>query len=160
MPALYFGGMKESYHICFTSHDEVMFRDEEDHGMFVNLLALRAYAEDADSSKEDQFVLNVAPSTAIPAPALEITEIKQAASGWDITVECTIQGVDLGGTVGTARVGNGYLAVSYAETLGGTWTTENIALTASANGKVTVNVNKAGAKFMKVKLTAKQEAQQ
>ena len=40
--------MKESYHICFTSHDEVMFRDEEDHGMFVNLLALRAYAEDAD----------------------------------------------------------------------------------------------------------------
>lgn len=48
MPALYFGGMKESYHICFTSHDEVMFRDEEDHGMFVNLLALRAYAEDAD----------------------------------------------------------------------------------------------------------------
>ena len=25
-----------------------MFRDEEDHGMFVNLLALRAYAEDAD----------------------------------------------------------------------------------------------------------------
>ena len=24
--------MKESYSICFTSHDEVMFRDEEDHG--------------------------------------------------------------------------------------------------------------------------------
>ena len=45
---MYFGGVKESYHICFTSHDEVMFRDEEDHGMFVNLLALRAYAEDAD----------------------------------------------------------------------------------------------------------------
>lgn len=45
---MYFGGVKESYHICFTSHDEVMFRDEEDHGVFVNLLALRAYAEDAD----------------------------------------------------------------------------------------------------------------
>lgn len=36
-------GMKESYHICFTSHDEVMFRDDEDHGMFVNLMALRAF---------------------------------------------------------------------------------------------------------------------
>lgn len=35
--------MKESYHTCFTSHDEVMFRDEEDHGTFVNLLALRAF---------------------------------------------------------------------------------------------------------------------
>lgn len=38
--------MKETYHICFTSHDEVMFRDEEDHGMFVNLLALRGYASE------------------------------------------------------------------------------------------------------------------
>lgn len=36
--------MKKSYHICFTSHDEVMFRNEEDHGMFVNLMALRGYA--------------------------------------------------------------------------------------------------------------------
>ena len=36
--------MKEMYHICFTSHDEVMFRDEEDHGMFVNLMALRGYS--------------------------------------------------------------------------------------------------------------------
>lgn len=36
--------MKESYHICFTSHDEVLFRDHEDHGMFVNLMALRGFA--------------------------------------------------------------------------------------------------------------------
>ena len=36
--------MKEIYHICFTSHDEVMFRGEEDHGMFVNLMALRGYS--------------------------------------------------------------------------------------------------------------------
>jgi hypothetical protein len=41
-------GMKESYHICFTSHDEVMFRDEEDHGVFVNLLALRVFAEQTE----------------------------------------------------------------------------------------------------------------
>lgn len=40
--------MKESYHICFTSHDEVMFRDEEDHGVFVNLLALRVFAEQTE----------------------------------------------------------------------------------------------------------------
>ena len=40
--------MKESYHICFTSHDEVMFRDEEDHGMFVNLMALRAYSQETE----------------------------------------------------------------------------------------------------------------
>lgn len=35
--------MKESYHICYTSHDEVMFRDREDHGMFINLMALEAW---------------------------------------------------------------------------------------------------------------------
>ena len=40
--------MKESYHICFTSHDEVLFRDEEDHGMFVNLMALRSYADQTE----------------------------------------------------------------------------------------------------------------
>lgn len=40
--------MKESYHICFTSHDEVMFRDEEDHGVFVNLMALRGFAEQTE----------------------------------------------------------------------------------------------------------------
>ena len=40
--------MKESYHICFTSHDEVLFREEEDHGMFVNLMALRAFASDTE----------------------------------------------------------------------------------------------------------------
>ena len=35
--------MKESYSICFTSHDEVMFRDEADHGMFVNIMAIEAF---------------------------------------------------------------------------------------------------------------------
>ena len=38
--------MKDTYHICFTSHGEVMFRDQEDHGMFLNLLALRCYSHD------------------------------------------------------------------------------------------------------------------
>jgi len=40
--------MKESYHICFTSHQEVMFRDEEDHGMMLNLMALRAFSADTE----------------------------------------------------------------------------------------------------------------
>ena len=40
--------MKESYHICFTSHQEVMFRDQEDHGMFVNLMALRCFSMKVD----------------------------------------------------------------------------------------------------------------
>ena len=35
--------MKESYSICFTSHDEVMFRDEADHGMFINIMAIEGY---------------------------------------------------------------------------------------------------------------------
>ena len=59
----------------------------------------------------------------------------------------------------TAKAGNGYLAVSYTDDLTGTWTTENINITASANGKVTVNVNKANAKFMKVKLSSTAEPQ-
>ena len=35
--------MRESYSLCFTSHDEVMFRDEEDHGMFINVMAIEGY---------------------------------------------------------------------------------------------------------------------
>lgn len=45
---IYLGHMKESYHICFTSHEEVMFRDLEDHGAFLNLLALRAFSMDTE----------------------------------------------------------------------------------------------------------------
>ena len=117
-----------------------------------------ANGADTASAYEKQFLLNAAPATEVPATALAITAIEQnETAGWDITVECTISGVDLTGTVGTAKAGNGYLAVSYTDDLGGTWTTENIEITASANGKVTVNVNKAGAKFMKVKLSAKAE---
>ena len=119
-----------------------------------------ANGADTGSVYEKQFLLNAAPATEVPATALAITAIEQnATAGWDITVECTISGVDLSGTVGTAKAGNGYLAVSYTDDLGGTWTTENINITASANGKVTVNVNKSGAKFMKVKLSSTAEPQ-
>ena len=114
---------------------------------------------DTESAYENQFLLNTAPATAVPNTALAITEIKEnTTAGWDIVVECTVSGVDLSGEVGTAKAGNGYLAVSYAASLAGPWTTENIDITASANGKVTVNVNKSGAKFMKVKLTTALES--
>ena len=66
----------------------------------------------------------------------------------------------LTGTVGETIVCNGYLAVSYTDSLTGTWTTENIPVTAvdATTGTVTVNVNKANAKFMKVTLTAAPQA--
>jgi hypothetical protein len=41
-------GMKESYSICFTSHGEVMFRDEEDHGMFVNVMAIEGFRTESE----------------------------------------------------------------------------------------------------------------
>lgn len=48
MVLTYLSVVKESYHICFTSHDEVLFRCEEDHGAFLNLAALRCYAMDTE----------------------------------------------------------------------------------------------------------------
>ena len=40
--------MKELHHICYTSHDEVMYRDKQDHDMYINLLALRVFSGDID----------------------------------------------------------------------------------------------------------------
>ena len=105
----------------------------------------------------NQFLLNVDEATTVGDAALTITEIKEnATAGWDITIGCTVSGAALTGTVGQTIVCNGYLAVSYTDDLTGTWTTENIAVTAvdATAGTVTVNVNKANAKFMKVSLTA------
>lgn len=51
--------MKESYHICFTSHQEVLFRDEEDHGMMLNLMALRAYSSDTEILVEAEMSTHV-----------------------------------------------------------------------------------------------------
>ncbi len=115
------------------------------------------YDDSTASSHLNQFLLDVDEETTVGGAALEITEIKQnATAGWDITIGCTIDNVGLTGTVGSTIVCNGYLAVSYTDDLAGTWTTENIAVTAvdATTGTVTVNVNKSGAKFMKVTLTA------
>lgn len=40
--------MKEIYHCCFTSHDEVLFRNPEDVGIFLNLTALHGYRDNVD----------------------------------------------------------------------------------------------------------------
>ena len=119
------------------------------------------FDDSSTSSHLNQFLLNVDESATVGDAALEITEIKQnATAGWDITIGCSLDGVDLTGTVGSTIVCNGYLAVSYTDDLAGTWTTENIAVTAvdATTGTVTVNVNKSGAKFMKVTLTAAPQA--
>ena len=115
------------------------------------------FDDSSTSTHLNQFLLNVDESATVGDAALEITEIKQnATAGWDITIGCSLDGVGLTGTVGETIVCNGYLAVSYTDSLTGTWTTENIAVTAvdATTGTVTVNVNKANAKFMKVTLTA------
>ncbi len=119
------------------------------------------FDDSSTSTHLNQFLLNVDESATVGDTALEITEIKQnATAGWDITIGCSLDGVALTGTVGETIVCNGYLAVSYTDSLTGTWTTENIAVTAvdATTGTVTVNVNKANAKFMKVTLTAAPQA--
>lgn len=40
--------MKESYSLCFTSHDEVLFRDEQDHGMFINVMAIEGFRTESE----------------------------------------------------------------------------------------------------------------
>lgn len=60
--------MKESYHICFTSHQEVMFRDEEDHNMMINLMALRAFASDTEILVEAEMSTHVHQNVFTSAP--------------------------------------------------------------------------------------------
>lgn len=40
--------MKKLYQFCQTSHDEVMFRSEEDYGYYLNSLALASYQNDTE----------------------------------------------------------------------------------------------------------------
>lgn len=115
------------------------------------------------STYEKQFLLNQAISKAIADNALVIKSITENTNGgWDIVIGCSVEGVGLSTTEGeNAQVCNGYLAVSYTSDLSGTWTTENINVTAGTeNGTVKVNVNKSGAKFMKVSLKAAKEPTQ
>lgn len=110
--------------------------------------------EDA-STYEKQFLLNQAASKAIADNALVIKSITENANGgWDIVIGCSVSGVGLSTPdAENAQVCNGYLAVSYTSDLSGIWTKENINVEAGTEtGTVKVNVNKSGAKFMKVSL--------
>lgn len=107
------------------------------------------------STYEKQFLLNQAASKAIADNALVIKSITENANGgWDIVIGCSVSGVGLSTPdAENAQVCNGYLAVSYTSDLSGTWTKENINVEAGTEtGTVKVNVNKSGAKFMKVSL--------
>lgn len=107
------------------------------------------------SGYENQFLLNQAASTTIADNALVIKSITENTNGgWDIVIGCSVEGVGLSTTEGeNAQVCNGYLAVSYTSDLSGSWTKENINVEAGTEtGTVKVNVNKNGAKFMKVSL--------
>lgn len=115
------------------------------------------------ANAENQFLLNVAANAEIADNALVIKSITENANGgWDIVIGCSVEGVGLSTPAGeNAQVCNGYLAVSYTSDLSGTWTTENINVTAGTeDGTVKVNVNKNGAKFMKVSLKAAKEPTQ
>lgn len=107
------------------------------------------------ANAENQFLLNVAADAEIANAALVIKSITENANGgWDIVIGCSISDVELSTASGeNAQVCNGYLAVSYTSDLSGIWTKENINVEAGAEtGTVKVNVNKDGAKFMKVSL--------
>lgn len=112
------------------------------------------------ANAEKQFLLDVAATAEIADNALVIKSItKNDDNSCDIVVGCSVEGVGLTTPDGeNAQVCNGYLAVSYTDDLAGSWTTENINVTAGTEtGTVKVNVNKNGAKFMKVLLKTTKE---
>lgn len=120
------------------------------------------HGADTASAYEKQFMFDVAPATEIAEDALEITAFEQNADGtWTIEVGSSV--ANLSGTVDGAsfRVLNGYLAVTYADTLTGLVTEPeavNIPLSASGEGKVSVTADIPSAKFFKVKLSLAREA--
>ena len=153
---------KDPFHLHHALTVEGVMRYFAEHNGFAgeaDFWGIAGLLHDVDFERFPEEHCRKAPELLAEINAPESLVHAVCSHGWDITVECTISGVDLSGTVGTAKAGNGYLAVSYTDDLGGTWTTENINITASANGKVTVTVNKSGAKFMKVKLSSTAEPQ-
>lgn len=79
---MYLGGMKESYHLCFTSHDEVMFRDAEDHGMFLNLLALRSYALETEVECEADMSTHVHMNVLSVRPKHFAGQVRMSYTKW------------------------------------------------------------------------------
>lgn len=71
-------GMKEVYHICFTSHGEVLFRDEEDHGMIVNLMALRSFGTGTEILAESEMSTHVHQGIVSSAPMRYASQLRSS----------------------------------------------------------------------------------
>ena len=65
----YLAGMKEMYHICFTSHEEVMFRDREDHDMFINTMALQSFSSGTEILADAEMSTHVHQAVFTDCPA-------------------------------------------------------------------------------------------
>ncbi len=79
---MYLGRMKESYHLCFTSHDEVMFRDAEDHGMFLNILALRGFALETEVECEAEMSTHVHMNAFTAQPGRFAGQVRMSYTKW------------------------------------------------------------------------------
>ena len=51
--------MKRIYHLCYSSHDEVLFREAEDHDYFFNFAALSAYRTNTEILAEAEMSTHV-----------------------------------------------------------------------------------------------------
>ena len=74
--------MKESYHTCFTSHSEVLFRNDEDHRMFVNLLALAAFRNDAEVLADAEMSTHVHLNVFTNEPVAFASTLRQSYTKW------------------------------------------------------------------------------
>ena len=113
------------------------------------------YVADVNSEYEAAFLLNADPLTLpVGSAYLKIASITQVAGGWEL--EITSDAATLTAeTNNSGFVGNGYLAIKYASDLAGLTsggTLVNLPVTVT-NGKITVTVTAAGAKFMKATLS-------
>ena len=74
--------MKESYHICFTSHDEVLFRSEEDHRMFVNLAALQTFRNQITLLADAEMSTHVHLNMISQAPIIFAAALRMSYTKW------------------------------------------------------------------------------
>lgn len=74
--------MKDSYHICFTSHNEVLFRSEEDHRMFVNLAALQAYRDRISILADAEMSTHAHMNILADAPAKSAAALRMSYTKW------------------------------------------------------------------------------
>ena len=120
------------------------------------------YIADVNSEYEAAFLLNANPQTLpVGSAYLRIASITQVSGGWEL--EITSDATTLTAESNNAGiVGNGYLAIKYASdlaTLASGGTSVNLPVTVT-NGKITVTVTAAGAKFMKATLSTTPTVQQ